>query len=289
MPTPRTLTEIKAALTLMGVTPRKQRGQNFLCERGSVDMICKFAGVSRNDTVVEIGPGLGAISLDIARASGRYTAIEVEERFVELLRPELAALSNATIFLEDVREIDADADPRLGPRPLTIVSNVPYSLSTEVLLWIIRYRKSITRAVLLLQREFAERAAAQEGSKDYGSLSVLIRMYADARLGPKISGHCFYPRADVESRLLELRVLERPRYEVSDLAAFEQLVRAAFSHRRKTLLNSLADSGVLGDKSRVQRVLESAGLDPGRRAETLSLVEYVSLFGSKEALYGTGS
>lgn len=268
--TPR---EIRAALEAMEVTPRKSRGQNYLCDRGVIDKIVRFAGITKADTVIEIGPGLGALTDELVAAAGRYTAVELEPKCQAHLLDTCPGLTPEQIVIADVRTISLP-DERFGTPPYVVVSNVPYSLSSEITLWLLKHRGCVTRASFLLQREFAERLAAVPGSKVYGSLTVLRTLFADAQLGPIIPGTVFLPPAEVESRLIELRMLPEPRFPVASVPLFERVVRAAFSTRRKTLLNALSGSTLGFEKSVVRELLHDAGVDEGRRAETLSLEEF---------------
>ena len=269
---PRTIRE---RLEELGVSPRKSRGQNFLCDRNTIDRIVNFAHVEENDTVIEIGPGLGAISEHLFAKAGSYAAIELEPHFQRHILESLEGLLESRVINADVRYVELPLSGIVDP-PYVVVSNVPYSVSTDVTLWLIRFRSQIKRASLLLQREFAERLAASPGGKEYGSLTVLRTLYADARLGPTVPGTVFLPPADVESRLLELTMLSEPRFPVPSQELFERVVRAGFSTRRKTLHNAIA-SGLGIEKAESQAMLLRAGIDPSRRAETLSLEEFCKL------------
>ncbi len=271
--TPR---EIRRSLSALGVTPRKSRGQNYLADRGTIDRIVRFAHVEPDETVLEIGPGLGALTDALHSQAGFYAAVEIEASCRDHLLTVCPALSSAQIVIADVRTV-ALPDSRLGQPPYVVVSNVPYSLSTDITLWILRHRTVVRRASLLLQREFAERLAAPPGTKVYGSLTVLRTLFADARLGPVIPGTVFVPPAEVESRLIELTPLPQLRCEVPGEELFERVVRAAFSTRRKTLLNALAGAGLGLEKPAVRSVLAESGIVESRRAETLSLEEFAAL------------
>ncbi len=267
-----TPTQIKAALGELGVHPSKGRGQNFLFDVAAVNDALRFARVAPSENVLEIGPGLGVLSEALQSAAGSYCAIEVEERFCIRLRREL----HAEVICEDVRKIDLSADERFSGKEWVVVSNVPYSISTEVILWILQNRSKISRACLLLQREFAERVAARPGTREASALTLHCALYSDVRLGRIVSGSCFFPSADVESALLEFRLLKETRFPVNE-ALYEQVVRAAFGQRRKTLGNSLSGAMSLGEKAEVAEALASAGIDPKRRAETLTVEEFCRL------------
>lgn len=261
---------IRERLRRLGVAPKKHRGQNFLFETSAIQQILRFANVDSTEQVLEIGPGLGVLTDSLRHVAKSLAVVEIEPIFADALN---ALYPTLQIIRSDIRKIELT---ELSAEKFVIVSNVPYSISTDVVLWLFRERTHVKRASLLFQREFAERLASGPGSRAYGSLSVLRELYAQAELGEVIPGSAFCPKANVESRLIGLRFRDHPLLEGLPVTEFETFVRAAFSKRRKTLLNSL--QAVVSDKKELQRVLESCGIDPSRRAETLSLAEFVGLF-----------
>ena len=271
---------IRNVLEEMGVAPRKSRGQNFLYNPGSIEKIINFAQIEAGkDTVLELGPGLGALTEGLLTVAKNYYLIELEGKFAQYLKANISGLNDRNVFIEDGREFSIEKKIPQAFLPLIFVSNVPYSISSDVVLWIIKNRKYIKRASLLLQREFAERIAANSGTKEYGSLSVLTKLYADIALGPIISGGSFFPQAEVESRMLELKILNQPRFDVEQ-KIFEKVVRSSFGKRRKTILNSLAASKLFGEKSDIEQWLLQAGIFPGSRAEDLELADFAKLVGN---------
>ena len=269
--------KVRETLSDLGVTPRKQRGQNFLIDPGSIRKVLTFAAVHAGDDVVEIGPGLGALTPKLIEDSKSFRAIDIEQRFIDFLRSQHPAVPESAFVCADVRSVKLEELGFTPRRQAVIVSNVPYSLSSEVILWMLEQHTVIARASLLLQREFAERVAASPGGKEYGSLSALSSLLADMRLGPRITGSCFFPPAEVESRLVEFRMLGKTRFEVPSVNRFETVVRASFSKRRKTILNALSSSEHFGSKTDVEAWLKSCDIDPVRRAETVSPEEYARL------------
>ncbi len=269
-------TKIKSRLARLGIEPRKSRGQNFLANPVIADEILAFSGVERSSVVLEVGPGLGALTERLVFLGCEFYALEVEEGFVKLLLEEFPKLRPEQIICADALEIDPAAiGSGLGvKREFELVSNVPYSISSELVLWVIKNRAAFVSASLLLQKEFAERLGAEPGGRDYGSLTVLRSVFFDAELGPVVAGSEFYPETEVESQVIKLTRRKVPRVELEDTEYFEKVVRAAFSKRRKTLLNSLGASGVMGSKEEVGELLERCGIDGKRRAETLSVEEF---------------
>jgi 16S rRNA (adenine1518-N6/adenine1519-N6)-dimethyltransferase len=263
----------KDELSALSVTPSKERGQNFIINPFVVEKIVQFGAPQASENLVEIGPGLGALTGALVSIAP-LTIVEIEPRFCAELSakyPSLRAVQS------DVRRVDFAT---LGS-DLTVFGNLPYSFSTDIIFHLLKNRKSIRRAVIMLQREFAERVAADPGSKTYGSLSVAVQLYADTFLGPIIDGDSFHPPTKVESRLLQLTMRSAPLVEVSDLVFFEKVVRAAFMRRRKKISNSLSGSGVFSEED-AEAALKEVGLDSSRRAESFSMDEFAML---AEALY----
>lgn len=259
---------VKDALRDLNVTPRKSRGQNFLIDSSVINETLAFADLEVGENVVEIGPGLGALTEALHRR-GSLTVIEIERRFCDDLK---TRFPDIRIICRDVREVDFSREGS----DLSILGNLPYAYSSDIVFHLISHASSIRRAVLLLQKEFVERMASGPGGRNYGALSIGCQLWADIRKGPVVRGESFHPPARVESQLVELRFLKEPRYPVGDLRWFRSVVRAAFSQRRKKLANSL--QGLLrSDIDEVRRYLEQAGIDPSRRAETVSTAEFAGL------------
>lgn len=264
------MTRVKQTLRDLNVTPRKERGQNFVIDPSVIQEITAFAAPQTDELIVEIGPGLGALTEKLCGiVSAPVTVIEIEPVFCDELS---ARFPGIKVICDDVRRVDITS---LG-ESLTVFGNLPYSYSTDIVFHLVSYASHLRRAVLLLQREFVERMAANPGSRIYGALSIGCQLWADIREGPIVSGTSFHPPAHVDSRLVELRFLHEPRYHVEDLRWFRTVVRASFSGRRKMLSNSIR--GLLRtDAAEARSILESAGIDPARRAETLSVEEFAGL------------
>lgn len=258
---------------------RRALGQHFLRDAGITRRIVEFAGLTPQDLCVEIGPGEGVLTFLLAERAGRLLALEVDEKLVEGLRARLASLAHVEVRLADARRFDYASLPALRPSPegrVVIVGNLPYSVSKPILERLVAARSAVSEMVLTLQKEVAERVAAGPGSKRYGALSVLTQLYCDARLALAIPPGAFRPPPKVDSAVLHLRVLATPRVPVGDEGKLHRLVKAAFGQRRKTLANALA--GGLGvSVATARQWLAAAGIDPGRRAETLSLEEFSRL------------
>ena len=238
-------------------------------DAAALQSIIDFGAPTSGETIVEIGPGLGALTTALARRSPDLTLIEIEGSFAEDLAQRYPS---ARVICADVRQVDFST---LG-QSLVIYGNLPYAFSTEIVFHLIESAAVLSRAVLLLQREFVERMCAEPGGRDYGTLSIGCQLWSELRMGPVVSGECFYPRASVESRVVELKFLKTPRVQIGDAAFFRKVVKASFSQRRRKLINSLKGSGI-ADQEILSEALRLSAIDPGRRAETLSLAEFAAL------------
>lgn len=259
----------KDTLERLQVRPSKERGQNFLIRPEVIDSIAAFVPISPSDHVVEIGPGTGALTEKLVSA-GSLTLIEIEPKFCQLLHQRFPQV---TIINQDARTVDFAT---VG-RDLCVFGNIPYVFSTEILFQLLRCRAAIRFAVLMVQREFAERVAASPGGRDYGSLTVAVQMHADVQLGPIVSGDSFHPPTAVESQVMKLSFLPTPRVDVGDSAEyFEKVVRAAFAQRRKKVINSLLSSG-RWSKDAILASFSAIGVSPDSRAEQMSLEQFAAL------------
>ena len=249
-----------------GLRPKKEWGQNFLGDARILGALAELTGARPGETVVELGAGLGHFTRALAATGARVIAVERDRDLIPILRAELPEVEIAEA---DAKSFDLTAAAR-GVR-IVVCGNLPYHLSSPILFHLLDHRASLWRAVLLLQREVAERVAAPPGGRDYGVLSVLVQLVADARIGLQVDRRAFTPPPDVESSALVLDFLSGSRAEVRDERRFRALVKAAFMHRRKTLWNAVR--GMPG----AREALERAGIDPKRRGETLSVAEFAAV------------
>jgi 16S rRNA (adenine1518-N6/adenine1519-N6)-dimethyltransferase len=249
-----------------GLRPKKEWGQNFLGDPRILGELAALAEVRPGETVVELGAGLGHLTRALAATGARVVAVERDRDLAPILRAELPQVQ---IVEADAKSFDLTAAAR-GER-IVVCGNLPYHLSSPILFHLLDQRTVLRRAVLLLQREVAERVAAPPGGRDYGVLSVLVQHVADARIGLQVDRRAFTPPPEVESSALVLDFLPRPRAEVRDERRFRTLVKAAFAQRRKTLWNALKPL------PGAREALERAGIDPQRRGETLSVAEFAAV------------
>ncbi len=267
-------TRAKDTLRDLDVRPTKERGQNFLIRPDIIESIVSFAAAPSAAHLVEIGPGTGALTEKLAPAK-QLTLLEIEPKFCEYLRTKFP---QAQIINTDARSFDFS---KLGPE-LFVFGNIPYVFSTEIIFQLVRHRTVVKEAVLMTQREFAERIAATPGGREYGSISVAVQVYADVELGPIVPGDAFHPPTAVESQLMKLKFLSNARVDLPDPEQFEIVVRAAFAQRRKKVINSLLSRG-RWSKEAIVTALAASGLSPDIRAEQITLVQFAAL---ARALYG---
>jgi 16S rRNA (adenine1518-N6/adenine1519-N6)-dimethyltransferase len=266
---------VRDRLLARGIKPRKKWGQNFLTRPEIAEKIVDAAGVTAHDTVVEIGPGAGALTGLLTQRAHRVIAIEFDNGLADLLIEDLGDLPRLSILKGDVLEQDLGALLAEGEKAV-VVGNVPYAITTPILEWLIQQRQHVAHGVVLVQREYAARLAAAPDTEDYGSLTVFARYYL--RLEPlfHVPPGAFWPKPLVDSTLIRLRFRNEPPVEVPDEQRLFTIVRAAFGQRRKTLNNALADL-YDGDKERVERLLRSAHVAGNRRGETLDLEEFARI------------
>ncbi|MDD2943162.1 MAG: 16S rRNA (adenine(1518)-N(6)/adenine(1519)-N(6))-dimethyltransferase RsmA [bacterium] len=267
---------IRRRLEDAGVKPSKRKGQNFLKDANLARAIVTDARIKADEFVIEVGPGLGALTEHLLTTQkAGLLLVELEADFCRKLQEDHPALMDDSFVNSDIRDVAlADILPN-GVEHAVVVSNVPYSISTDMVLWVLRNSRYISRASFLLQREFSERIASPAGTRECSSLSILTSYQARVSLGRIVSGDAFVPRAGVESRMLFIEPHRDFNFDVAP-QSLEPVLRASFLKRRKTIHNSLASAG-FGSKSEVGAYLFSAGIDPVARAESLQLSQFLEL------------
>lgn len=254
----------------------KRLGQNFLIHGGTVEAIVETADICPGDRVLEIGPGIGTLTQGLAEAGASVTAVELDKKLPAVLAETLSGYDRVRIVGGDI--LKTDIPTLMGEEPFKVVANLPYYITTPILLTLLERRLPITRIVTMVQREVAERMIALPGGRDYGALSVAVQYYTEPRLAIEVSPRCFLPPPAVESAVMDCVVRKTPPVAVEDEKHFFRVVRAAFGQRRKTIGNALKSLGLPRDI--LQGALSKAGIDPLRRGETLSLSEFAALAGA---------
>lgn len=251
----------------------KRLGQNFLIDATIVRGIVEAAEVVSGDRVLEIGPGIGTLTQGLAEAGAVVTAVELDKKLPAVLAETLAGYEQVRIVSGDILKIDIRA--LMGDEPFKVVANLPYYITTPILMALLEQRLPVSSIVTMVQKEVAERMTAQPGGKEYGSLSVAVQYYTEPSIVLDVPPRSFLPAPEVDSVVIACRVRTQPAVTVKDERLFFRLVRAAFGQRRKTLANALKTLGM--ERERLAQAMEAAAIDPGRRGETLSLAEFASL------------
>ena len=255
------------------MTKRRALGQHFLRDQATAHAVVDLVAPTERDLVVEIGPGDGALTGLLTGRAGRVIALEVDRALATALR---ARLPGVEVLDADARSWDYAALTASAGGRVLIVGNLPYSVGKPILTALIGARAAIDEMALMLQREVAERVAAPPGGKTYGSLSIFTQLHCDVRVAFRVPPGAFRPPPKVDSAVLHLRVLRQPRVALPDPRRFETVVRAAFAQRRKMLANALG-AGLGLPRDVVRRAAAAAGVDPTRRAETLTMSEFAAL------------
>ena len=253
----------------------KSLGQNFLIDDNIVDKIVAGAGIGPGDKIIEVGPGIGTLTREMASRAQNLMAVEIDKNLIPILEDTLGDYDNVKIVNEDIIKADIRGliDENLGGGPVKLVANLPYYITTPIIMRFLEENINVTDIVVMVQKEVAERMNAQPGGKDFGALSVAVQYYCDTEIVAKVPRHLFVPQPNVDSIVIALRVRPERKYKVDDEDLYFKVVKAAFGQRRKTLLNSISSMGNLA-KDQVKEALEEAGIDPKRRGETLSLDEF---------------
>lgn len=270
-----------------GFSFKKSLGQNFLIDTNILHRIVDYAELTENSGAIEIGPGIGALTEQLARRSKKVLAFEIDQRLLPILAETLSPYSNVKIIHEDILKADVQNNLKeefKGMTDLMVVANLPYYVTTPIIMKLLEEKLPIRGIVSMLQKEVAERISAKPGTKEYGSLSIAIQYYTIAETVMIVPKTVFIPQPNVDSAVIRLTLREKPAVEVKDEAFFFQVTRASFAQRRKTILNNLTSQLPDGKqkKPEIQSALNQAGIIESRRGETLTIEEFARL---SDALY----
>lgn len=276
-----TPTRTREILEKYGFSFKKSLGQNFLIDTNILHNIIEAAELTKEKAAIEIGPGIGALTEQLGRAAGNVMAVEIDQRLLPILEETLAPYDNVEVVHGDVLKLNLKqliADKLAGYEKVSVVANLPYYVTTPILMKLLEERLPLEHIVVMIQKEVADRIAAKPGTKDYGSLSVAAQFYADAEIAMIVPASVFIPKPNVDSAVIKLTIRKKPIVEVEDEDLFFRVVRACFAQRRKTLLNNLM-SGLFAKeyKEQVIQLLSRLDIDPSRRGETLTIEEFARL------------
>lgn len=257
----------------------KSLGQNFLINENILDNIIESANINNNDVVLEIGTGIGTLTQRLCEKAKKVIAVEIDKNLIPILNETLSDYDNISIINKDILKTDINEELKNLSihQKIKVVANLPYYITTPIIMKVLEDKVDVDCMVLMLQKEVADRMNAIPSTKDYGSLSIAVQYYCDTSIVCKVPKSSFIPEPNVDSLVLKLVVNEKRKVDIEDEDLFFKIVRGSFSKRRKTILNSLSNYEDLGDKEKMQKLLEISEIDSKRRGETLSIYEFANL------------
>ena len=261
-------------------TIQKKFGQNFLIDSHVLERITEAAQLNSQDCVIEIGPGLGAMTQYLAKSAGRVIAVEIDRELIPILEETLSGLSNVEILNADIMKVDLRRliEEKNGGRPVKVVANLPYYITTPIIMRLLEEKLPLQSITIMVQKEVAQRMQAGPGSKDYGALSLAVQFYAKAQIVANVPPNCFIPRPNVDSSVIRLMLYDEPPVSAQDEKKMFSIIRASFNQRRKMLINSLHNAPELAaDKEAVRTALLSMGISEKARGEELTLTQFARL------------
>ena len=259
---------------------QKKFGQNFLIDQHVLEKIIRAAGVEKDDMVLEIGPGIGTMTQYLAENAGKVVAVEIDKNLIPILKETLAGYDNVTVINEDILKLDikALAQEYNQGRPIKVVANLPYYITTPIIMGLFESGVPIDNITVMVQKEVADRMQAGPGTKDYGALSLAVQYYAEPYIAANVPPNCFIPRPNVGSAVICLTRHDKPPVETADPSLMFDLIRASFNQRRKTLQNGLNNAQNLSfTKEQIGAAIESMGLPATVRGEALTLEQFAGL------------
>ena len=259
---------------------QKKFGQNFLIDSHVLDKIIAAAGITKEDCVVEIGPGIGTLTQYLAEAAREVVAVEIDRMLIPILKDTLADYPNVTVINQDILKVDLEALVREhnGGRPVKVVANLPYYITTPIIMGLFERHVPVSSITVMVQKEVAERMKAAPGTKDYGALSLAVQYFATPYIAANVPPNCFMPRPKVGSAVIRLTRHEAPPVQVEQEEMMFKIIRASFNQRRKTLVNGLKNSPEIPySREEVLEALQKMGLPESIRGEALTLQEFAQL------------
>mgnify|MGYP002767775393 FL=1 len=259
---------------------QKKFGQNFLIDDHVITKIINAAEITKDDLVLEIGPGIGTMTQYLAESARKVIAVEIDKNLIPILGATLAEYDNVTVINEDILKLDINrlVEEENAGKPIKVVANLPYYITTPIIMGLFESHVPLQSITVMVQKEVADRMQVGPGSKDYGALSLAVQYYAKPYIAANVPPNCFIPRPGVGSAVIRLTRYEEPPVTVKDESLMFKLIRASFNQRRKTLQNGIANSPELPySKAQVEKALEKMGLAANVRGESLTLAEFAKL------------
>ena len=259
---------------------QKRFGQNFLIDAHVLEKIVSAAGITKDDCILEIGPGIGTMTQYLAESAGQVIAVEIDTNLLPILTDTLKDYSNVKVINQDILKVDINelVKEYNNGRPIKVVANLPYYITTPIIMGLFESNVPIDNITVMVQKEVADRMQVGPGSKDYGALSLAVQYYASPYIVANVPPNCFIPRPNVGSAVIRLTRYQEPPVQVKDPKLMFKLIRASFNQRRKTLQNGLNNSPEISfSKEEITKAIESLGVSPSVRGEALSLEQFAQL------------
>ncbi len=258
---------------------QKKFGQNFLIDEHVLEKIIRDAGITKDDCVLEIGPGIGTMTQYLAENARQVVAVEIDKALIPILKDTLSEYSNVEIINEDILKVDIKSicQQYSDGKPIKVVANLPYYITTPIIMGLFESKVPLDSITVMVQKEVADRMQCQPGSKDYGALSLAVQYYANPQIVANVPPNCFMPRPNVGSAVIKLSLYPAPPVDVNDESFMFKLIRASFNQRRKTLINGLKGGSINISKEDILEALEKMELSPTIRGEALTLEEFAKL------------
>lgn len=259
---------------------KKKFGQNFLVDPHVLSKIIQAADITKDDCILEIGPGIGCVTQQLLEHAGKVVAIEIDNLLIPILEDNFKNYSNFKLVHNDVLKVDLHQlfQEEANGKKVKVVANLPYYITTPIIMMLLENKLPIETITVMVQKEVAQRMDALPGSKQYGAITVALNYYASSRLVANVPRNCFMPRPNVDSAVIQLKLHEEAPVKVKDETLLFKLIRGAFAQRRKTLLNTLFSQGNLGiSKDDLKAILDDSGIGSSTRGETLSLEDFANL------------
>lgn len=277
----------KDSIKKFNIRPTKSLGQNFLTDNNIIKRIVETADVNSNDLVIEIGPGLGGMTSELAARAGMVIAVEIDKHLIPVLNENLRDFTNVLILNKDILKVDINTDilemsglKKSGFKPtgFKVVANLPYYITTPVIMKLLEGDLFADLMVFMVQKEVGDRIAAKPGGKEYGALSVAVQYYSKPSKAFDVPPQCFIPKPDVDSSVVKFDIYKTPPVPLQNKELFFKIVRASFGQRRKTLVNALYNSGYFNaDKDKIKDILKNVGIGENQRGETLTIMQFAEL------------
>lgn len=267
-------------LNKYGFNFQKRFGQNFLIDSNILEKIVHAAGITKDDVVLEIGPGIGTLTQYLCENAGQVLAVEIDRNLIPILSDTLSEYDNVNVINEDILKLDINSilKEKYNDRPVKVVANLPYYITTPIIMGLFENKVNLKSITIMVQKEVAERMQAGPGTKDYGALSLAVQYYAKAEIAMLVSPNCFIPKPNVGSAVINLIKHEEPPVKATDDDYMFRVIRASFNQRRKTLYNGLNNSGEINaSKEKIKEAIEKLGVSETIRGEALTLEQFARL------------